>query len=125
MDKEINNKIKKLRKELNISIAKTGLESEETRKISTEMDKLINKYYGTVKIKEYPRESIMIQNYNDSYEALKKVTLEFGKFPSIEEWTHYAKENVLLNATSMQYISKLDWNGLRHRALVELNLKIL
>ncbi len=71
MGKDIFRKIRSLRNKLHKSIEKNGLNSNETRKISDEMDKLIKEYYDSIKVNEYPEYSDMYLYYKVSYEALK------------------------------------------------------
>lgn len=117
-------KIRNLRNKLHKSIKKSGLNSEETRKISDEIDVLINEYYNSIEQIKYPKYSEMLIYYNNSYKALKKVTNEMKKFPLVQEWNKYAKENNYLSHLSLEYISKLDWNYLQVKVERELNLKI-
>lgn len=124
MGKDIFNRIRSLKKKLDKSIQKNGLNSNETREISKKMDKLISEYYDSTKIVEYPKNSSMIVFYNKSYEALKNITLQLERFPKIEEWNSFAKENYFLSHVSLEYISKLNWNYLKIKIERELNFKI-
>lgn len=117
-------RIRSLRNKLHKSIKKNGLDSNETRKISDEMDKLINEYYDNIQQIEYPADSEMKLYYEYSYRALKTVVQQLERFPSTQEWNKFAKENCLLSSMSMQYISKLNWNYLRTKVLRELNMNI-
>lgn len=117
-------RIKSLRNKLHKSIKKYGVKAEETRKISDEMDKLINEYYDNIQQIEYPSDSEMRIYYEQSYRAMKTITQQLERFPSIQEWNKFAKENCLLSSMSMQYISKLNWNYLRTKVLRELNMDI-
>ena len=117
-------RIKSLRNKLHKSIKKHGVSAEETRKISDEMDKLINEYYDNIQQIEYPADSEMRVYYEQSYKKLKLVTQQLERFPSVQEWNKFAKENVLLSSMSLQYISKLNWNYLRTKILRELNMDI-
>lgn len=117
-------KIRSLRNKLHKSIKKNGLYSDETRKISDEMDKLINEYYDNIQRISYPADSEMKVYYEQSYKQLKIVTQQLERFPSTQEWNKFAKENCLLSSMSMQYISKLNWNYLRAKVLRELNMDI-
>lgn len=117
-------KIRSLRNKLHKSIKKNGLDSDETRKISDEMDILINEYYDNIQRISYPTGSEMKIYYEYSYKQLKIVTQQLERFPSVQEWNKFAKENVLLSSMSMQYISKLNWNYLRTKILRELNMDI-
>lgn len=117
-------RIKSLRNKLHKSIKKHGVNAEETRKISDEMDKLINEYYDNIQRISYPTDSEMKVYYEQSYKQLKIVTQQLESFPSVQEWNKFAKENCLLSSMSMQYISKLNWNYLRTKILRELNMDI-
>lgn len=117
-------KIRSLRNKLHKSIKKNGLDSDETRKISDEMDKLINEYYDNIQRISYPADSEMKVYYEQSYKQLKIVTQQLERFPYTQEWNKFAKENCLLSSMSMQYISKLNWNYLRAKVLRELNMDI-
>ena len=117
-------RIKSLRNKLHKSIKKYGVNAEETRKISDEMDKLINEYYDNIQRIGYPADSEMKVYYEQSYKQLKIVTQQLESFPSVQEWNKFAKENCLLSSISMQYISKLNWNYLRTKILRELNMNI-
>ena len=117
-------RIKSLRNKLHKSIKKHGVNAEETRKISDEMDKLINEYYDNIQRIGYPADSEMKVYYEQSYKQLKIVTQQLESFPSVQEWNKFAKENCLLSSISMQYISKLNWNYLRTKILRELNMNI-
>ena len=99
-------KIRSLRNKLHKSIKKNGLDSDETRKISDEMDKLINEYYDNIQRISYPSDSEMRLYYEQSYRAMKTTTQQLERFPSIQEWNQIAKKKYLLSSTSMQYISK-------------------
>lgn len=117
-------RIRNLRNKLHESIKKHGVNAEETRKISDEMDKLINEYYNNIQRISYPADSEMKVYYEQSYKALKTITQQLKRFPSTQEWNKFAKENCLLSSMSMQYISKLNWNYLRTKVLRELNMNI-
>lgn len=116
-------KIRKLRNKLHETIKKTGINSEETKKISDEIDIIINEYYDSVETTEYPKNSKMIEYYDKSYSALKDITKELKKFPTVKEWNQYAKENNYLCHISLEYISKLDWNYLQIKVEREINFK--
>lgn len=124
MRKDLLKQIKSCRRKLDNSIKKSSLNSSETKKISVEMDKLINEYYSSIKTVQYPRASNMIHYYEESYKALKEKTKKMKKFPDVQEWNKYAKENNYLSSTSMQYIAMLNWNYLRIKVKREINLKI-
>ena len=116
-------KIRSLRNKLHKLIKKNGLNSEETRKISDEIDILINEYYNSIEETKYPEDSEMLEYFNMSYEALKVMTLQLEKFPTVNEWNKYAKENNYLSHLSLEYISKLDWNYLQIKVEREINFK--
>ncbi len=116
--------IRSIKKKLENSIRKNGLNSPETRKISDKIDKAINDYYSSIKSVNFPSNSKMEVFYKRSYFILKKITEDFGKFPTVVEWNKYAKENGYLSSTSMEYISKLNWNYLKIKVERENNIKI-
>ena len=122
MSKDIYIKIKSLRKKLHRSIDKTGLNSPETRKISDQMDQLIKQYYNSIKETEYPEFSDMYLYYKMSYKKLKDVTQQLKKFPTVQEWNKFAKENNYLSNVSVEYIAKLEWNYLRVKIMRELKM---
>lgn len=123
--KKILSEIRKLQKKLNKSILRNGLDSNETKEISSKIDELINEYYQSLEIRKYPSTSIIGCYYEMSYMRLKMMTIENEKFPSIEEWNRYAKENNLLSATAIQYVNMLDWNYVRAKIEREINTKML
>lgn len=122
--KNIYLEIRKLRRKLDKSVEKNGTDAEITKKISVEMDTLINNYYKSKKTREYPHTSEFLIYYEDSYKELRKVTKDFNEFPSVRAWDKYAQENYYLSSTAMQYISLLDWHKLRDRILAEIRTKI-
>ena len=107
------NDFEKLRKKLNESVVKNGLNSEKTKKISEKFNKLVNSLYESEK--RYDKTNILYIKYEESIFHLTKITKEFAKFPSIEEWNKYAKEKYLLNLESLKYISGLNWHHLRSK----------
>lgn len=117
-------RIKNLRNKLHKSIKKFGINSDETRKISDELDILINEYYESIQEVEYPLGCEMKLYYDYSYKLLKSTTQQLEKFPTTKEWNKFAKNNYLLSNTSMQYISKLNWNYLRTKVLRELKKEL-
>lgn len=124
MSKDIYKKINRLKKELDKSVKKTGINSDETREISNKVDKLIKEYYVSIRETEFPSYSDMYLYYKHAYKALKNVTQQLKKFPTIQEWDNFAKENNYLSHTSLEYISKHNWNNLRIKVLRELNMEI-
>lgn len=112
------NDFEKFRRKLHRSIERFGLNSKETKKISERFDKLVNEYYD--KERQYKEDNIMKKVYIESIEKLRKITKIFSKFPSINEWNIYAKENNLLCSESIKYISGLNWHQLRNRILSEI-----
>ena len=74
---------------------------------------------------EYPKENAFFECYKKSYLELRKITEDFKKFPNVEEWNKYAKENNLLSHVSMEYISKLNWKYLKIKVERELNFKVI
>lgn len=119
---DVSRKIEKLRMKLYESIDKEGLNSENTRKISEKLDILINEYYQ--KEKEYEKDNVVMYEYKVAYDKLEQLTREFGEFPSVISWNHYAKQNTYLNSESIKYISGLDWNKLRQKILYEIRKKV-
>lgn len=124
MGNDIFKKISSLRNKLHKSIEKTGLNSSETREISNKMDILIKEYYDSIKEVGYPEFSDMYLYYKKSYEKLKDVTQQLEKFPTVQEWNKFAKENNCLSNVSIEFITKLEWNYLRVKVLRELNMII-
>lgn len=123
MGKDIYRKISSLRNKLHKSIDKTGLDSSETREISSKIDVLIKEYYDSIKEVEYPKFSDMYLYYKKSYKALKIVTQQLRRFPSVQEWNKFAKENNYLSHISLEYISKLNWKYLQIKVERELNIE--
>lgn len=119
---KLETRIKRLKEKLDQEIKINGLDSKKARRYSIQIDFLINKYYNV----EYPLEKKYEQNselyryYKTSFNKLKQLTRDFSKFPTIEEWNYFAKENNCLNHVSMQYISGLDWHRLRDVILSEI-----
>lgn len=119
---KLETRIKRLQKKLDQEVATNGLDSKKARRYSIQIDFLLNKYYK----QEYPAEkkyeqnSLMYRYYKTSFSKLKQLTRDFSKFPTTEEWNHFAKEHHYLNHISMQYISGLDWHRLRDVILSEI-----
>ena len=107
----------KLREKLNESIEKNGLNAKQTQKISKRYNELVNSYYQ--RERQYHQDNLMHIKYLESIKSLRKITKDFVKFPTIQEWNYYAKENDLLNTESLKYISGNSWHELRNRILVE------
>ena len=91
-----------LRQKLYKAIDKYGINSKEVAAISNKIDKELNKlderkrnFEGNNETKEY---------YDKSIEKLKRITIDYGDFPTVEEWNYYAKENNLLSSISIEYI---------------------
>ncbi len=123
--KNLLSEIRKTQKKLNDSIIKNGLNSNKTRGISLKVDELINEYYESIKTRQYSTTSIIGNCYEVSYRELKFMTLDNNKFPSVQEWNEYAKQNCLLSAAAIQYVNMLDWNYVRAKVIRELNTKML
>ena len=115
-------KIERLRKKLHNYIEKFGLNSEQTQKVSKELDQLINEYNKQQRV--FAEGNKTGEAYKLSTKEIKKLTIENGEFPTIEEWNKIAKDHVLLNSESIKYISNLNWNELREKILYEINKKI-
>ena len=88
------------------------------------MDILIKEYYDSIKEVEYPKFSDMYLYYKKSYKELKDVTQQLEKFPTVQEWNKFAKENNYLSNVSIEYISRLNWKYLKIKVERELNIKI-
>lgn len=114
----MNYRFEKLRCKLHIAINKYGINSKETREISKKFDRLVNSYYE--KERQYPENSIMRIKYLESLSSLRKITRDFSKFPSIDEWNKYAKEKNLLCTESLKYITGVNWHQLRNRIKSEI-----
>lgn len=92
--------ISKLRKKLHDSIQKYGLMSNETYKISVELDEEIVKYYQS---------SVMLNYYKNSLEGLKRYKEINNKVPNKREWNEYAYKNNYLSSESMKYIGNIKF----------------
>lgn len=113
-----NEKLERLRMKLYKTIDERGLDAPETQRISERLDKLINEQHSHEI--EYPYGAELKELYYISYAHLKKITKEYGEFPTIKQWTKYAKEMGLLTSVSIEYISGINWNNLRDLILLEL-----
>ena len=71
--------------------------------------------------RKFPLGSNMKSFYDETYNELKKIAIMNNKFPDIEEWDKYAKENNLLSSESIKYISMLEWKYLRLKVNKEIN----
>ena len=92
-------KIDELKQKLHDSIKKYGIDSEETYKVSRELDKKIVNYYEN---------STMLNLYKKSKIGFEEYRKQFGR-PSTKEWNKYAKENDFLCSESMKYIGKVKF----------------
>lgn len=110
---DIAEQIEKTRKVLHKNIEKYGLDSKEVREVSIQLDELINRFYGKDK------EETMQAEYKIAYEELKRLTRELKRFPVVEEWDEYAKENELLSSVTIKAISSTSWNKLRNKVTSE------
>ena len=110
------NEVEELRKKLHEAIGEYGINSKEVYKLSIKMDKLLNK-------RGYNDKNLMYNKYLDSMYELRKITNLFAKFPTIDEWNKYAKENMLLNSESIKFMSGLNWHKLKDRIKNDLNKK--
>ena len=102
----------KLRSKLDKAIEIHGVDSEKASKLSKRYTELVNCYYREEK--QFHENNLMYLTYLESLNSLRKITKDFVKFPTIEEWNYYAKENGLLNSESLKYISGNDWHELRN-----------
>lgn len=119
---DVAKEIERKRKKLHESIEKNGINSEETRKISVEIDNLLNEYYK--KAKQYNEGNTMIVFYEKSLKELKNLMLDLGEFPSVKLWNKYASKNNCLNSVSLEYVSSLNWHKLEKNIRLELIKKI-
>ena len=110
---EIMERLERLREELHMSISKNGLNSEKTMEISDEFNKVLNLYYENGV--GYSKDSIMCKEYIKAIKALKKITKDFSKFPTVNEWNKYAKEHNLLSSESIKYIIRVNWHEIRNK----------
>lgn len=117
-------KIRGIRKKLHKAISKYGLNSEETRKLSDDIDKKINEYHKSIEQIKYPKNSKMYEYRQKSYNAIKEITIKNRKFPTVKQWNKIAKEKGYLSNISLEYMLKTNWNDLRTRILRELNIEI-
>lgn len=117
----IRGKIENLRIKLHKAIEKYGLNSEQTQKISKELDELIN--YFNKQQRLFPDNSKTSKEYNLSIEKLKQLTIDFNEFPTVESWNYYARSNKLLSSETLKYISGLNWHELREKILFEIYQK--
>lgn len=124
MGKDVYKKIRSLRKKLHKQLNKTGINSEETKKISIQIDELINNYYNSLEKIKYPDNSEIYEYYKIAIKKLKEVTEQLENFPTIEEWNSFAKKNNFISSVSIEYISGLNWNYLRVKILRELKMEI-
>lgn len=103
-------RLERLREKLHQAINQYGLESEETRKISLKLDKLINEQYKHEA--QYPINSIIKENYYECIEVLKETVKDTGRYPIVKEWNRYAFKYGLLSNISIEYISRMNWSKL-------------
>ncbi len=115
---DVEKEIERKRRRLHESIEKNGINSKETRKISIEVDNLLNEYYN--KVKQYNEGNTMIVFYEKSLKELKDLMLDLGGFPNIKLWNEYALKNNCLNSASLEYISGLNWHKLEKKIRLEL-----
>lgn len=122
--KEIKNEIRNLQNILNDDVEDNNLNNESALKLGNKIDKLINDYYSlSIPKREFPLKSKMKEFYDASYRELKRITIENNRFPELEEWNKYAKENNLLSSESMKYISMMEWKYLKLRIKRQINKK--
>lgn len=122
--RNIYNEIKVMQVKLDENVEKHGLDHEKTIEISKQIDIMINYYLFITKTREYPSESIIKKYYDISYEALKKYTEKYSKFPSVNGWNRLAKKKKYLCSEAIKYITILDWNYLRAKVEREINMKM-
>lgn len=103
--KDIEKQMEKLRKKLHTEIEKSGIDTEQTLKISEELDNLIKKYY-LQKLNNKKKYNLMYLEYKIAYNQIKQITKKTGNFPNIMEWNKIAKKEIYLNNKSIEYISR-------------------
>ena len=103
---DFRTKVEMLRLKLHEFINRYGVSSIETRKISDQMDVLLNQ---NEKYIHYPNDSEMIKFYDNSYTHLKNLIKDINQIPKASLWNNYARINNCLNHISMEYISELNW----------------
>ena len=114
MEKKLSNEIRDLQNKLNSGIQNHKLDNLNAIEISNKIDKVLNDYYLiSMYGRKFPSNSNMKKYYELSYKELIKLTIKNNKFPTLEEWNKFAKENNLLSSESMKYISTLEWKYLR------------
>ncbi len=114
MEKKLSNEIRNLQNELNNDVQSDELDNTKAIELSNKIDKLVNDYYlVSMYGRKFPANSNMKKYYELSYRELIKLTMKNNKFPSLEEWNKYAKENNLLSSESIKYISMLEWKYLK------------
>lgn len=57
----------------------------------------------------------MKKAYKQAIKVLKKIAKTEGGFPTVAKWNQLAKENHYLSHVSIEYISGLNWHGLRDK----------
>lgn len=114
MEKKLSDKIRNLQNKLNSDIQNNQLYNLNSVELSNKIDKLVNDYYLVSTYgRGFPANCNMNKYYELSYSELIKLTVKNNKFPSLEEWNEYAKQNNLLSSESIKYISMLEWKYLR------------
>ena len=114
----VHRKIEVLREKLDQTIEVNGIDSKEVKTVSHEIDHLINQYYESYKI--FPEGNFMYEQYKVALEKLKKITKDFGEFPTLKEWGKYAMEYGCLSAISIEYTSCMNWRQLKEKILSDL-----
>ena len=121
MEKKLSDEIRNLQNKLNSDIHK--LDNLNTVKLSNKIDKLVNDYYSiSMYRRKFPTNCNMEKYYELSYKELIKLTMQNNKFPSLEEWNKYAKENNLLSSESIKYILMIEWKYLRLKVNKQINI---
>lgn len=124
MERKLKSEIRNLQNILNDGVEHNNLNDEKALRLGNKIDKLINDYYSlSIPKREFPVKSKMKEFYCESYRELKRITIKNNKFPELEEWNKYAKENNLLSSESMKYISMMEWKYLRLKIKRQINKK--
>ena len=89
------NDFEKLRGKLHEAIDVYGLDSEKTNKISRRYNELVNDYYQNER--QYHEDNLMYIKYLESIQCLRKITKDFMKFPTTNEWNHFGFQEAYIS----------------------------
>lgn len=106
-------KLEIIRRELHMAIDKYGINSKNTILLSQKFNELLNLYYQSSV--EFSEDNLINIKYIESIKILKKISKDFSKFPTVDEWNKYAKEHNLLSSESIKYIAGVNWHDIRNK----------